>query len=131
MLEGSGWTHLISSSTIISPGKANAMLNASSNIVLCRYIHQVTACALFIKKEKHTINLLVALRILCCLTSQDGRNCQRNIILHVELLLLEFIKSIRVGDFNLYIQTMTLIAPWMFSLDHHNYARWLPLHIMK
>ena len=21
------------------------------------------------------------------------------------------------------------IAPWMFALDHHNYARWLPVHI--
>ena len=22
-----------------------------------------------------------------------------------------------------------MIAPWMFALDHHNYARWLPVHI--
>ena len=21
------------------------------------------------------------------------------------------------------------VVPWMFALDHHNYARWLPAHI--
>ena len=24
-----------------------------------------------------------------------------------------------------------MIVPWMFSLDHHNYARWLPVHIRE
>ena len=32
------------------PEKLTLMLSASSNIVLCRYIHQITACSLYIKK---------------------------------------------------------------------------------
>ena len=34
-----------------------------------------------------------------------------------------------MGDFQLYIQTMTEIAPWCFILDHYHYACGLPVHI--
>ena len=52
-----------------------------------------------------------------------------SITLKMELILLQFVKAIRSADFNLYVKAMYLIAPWMFSLDHYNYARWLPVHI--
>ena len=51
-MEGSGWTQLITSSSVLTAGKSNAMLTGSSNVVLCRYIHQVTVCALNIKKQE-------------------------------------------------------------------------------
>ena len=38
-------------------------------------------------------------------------------------------KAIRLGKFEAYIETLLSLAPWMFSLNHHNYARWLPIHI--
>ncbi|CAB4009742.1 Hypothetical predicted protein [Paramuricea clavata] len=43
-LSGSGWVHLLVLSKVATPGKANAMLTAFSNITFCRYLHQVTAC---------------------------------------------------------------------------------------
>ena len=46
-----------------------------------------------------------------------------NLILQLELLLFEFVKSIRSGNLQLFINTLMKIAPWMFALDHHNYAR--------
>ena len=52
-----------------------------------------------------------------------------NLILQLELLLFEFVKSIRSGNLQFFINTLMKIAPWMFALDHHNYARWLPVHI--
>ena len=52
-----------------------------------------------------------------------------NLILQLELLLFEFVKSIRSGNLQLYINTLMKIAPWMLALDHHNYVRWLPVHI--
>ena len=54
-----------------------------------------------------------------------------NLILYLKLVLLEFVKSIRSGNFDLYIKSSKMIVPWMFSLDHHNYARWLPVHIRE
>jgi hypothetical protein len=52
-----------------------------------------------------------------------------SITLKMELILLQFVKAIRSADFNMYVNALQLIAPWMFSLDHYNYARWLPVHI--
>ena len=36
----------------MSSGKANAMLTASSNMVLCQYMHEIKACALYIAKRE-------------------------------------------------------------------------------
>ena len=43
LLDGSGWTHVLSTS-VISSGKANAMLIFSSSIVLCWYMSVDVAC---------------------------------------------------------------------------------------
>lgn len=44
-------------------------------------------------------------------------------------MYLQFVRSLRVASFELYIQTMGQLAPWLFALDHTHYARWLPVHI--
>ena len=52
-----------------------------------------------------------------------------SLILEIQLLVLVFVRSLREGDFHLYIQVLQTIAPFIFALDHPNYARWLPMHI--
>ena len=47
----------------------------------------------------------------------------------MELLLLRFVRSLRAGDFNLYISCLDEMIPWFFAIDHGNYARWLPVHL--
>ena len=49
--------------------------------------------------------------------------------LSLEILLLLFVRSIREGDFQLYIESLTKLMPWMFALDHTHYARWLTVHM--
>ena len=44
-------------------------------------------------------------------------------------LLLLFIRSIREGNFQQYMKSLTAIVPWMFALDHTHYSRWLSVHI--
>jgi len=34
-----------------------------------------------------------------------------------------------MSDFDLYIASQAELVPWFFSLDHPNYARWLPVHV--
>jgi hypothetical protein len=134
-LSGSGWVHLLVLSEVATPGKANAMLTASSNITFCRYLHQVTACVLYQHKKE-------AYKLYCNSTATpvpevewSSANLQHpifkywSITLKMELILLQFVKAIRSADFNMYVNALQLIAPWMFSLDHYNYARWLPVHI--
>lgn len=47
------------------------------------------------------------------------------IALDLILLLLTFLRSVREGDFDLYIQSLQTLIGWMFALDHINYTRWL------
>ena len=49
--------------------------------------------------------------------------------LELELLVLEFVRSLREGNFSLYVQVLGKLAPWLFALDLCNYSRWLPVHI--
>ena len=45
------------------------------------------------------------------------------------VLGLIFIRSHREGNFHLYVESLKALVPWFFALDHHNYARWIPIHI--
>ena len=52
-----------------------------------------------------------------------------DIILSMELSGLIFIRSHRERKFSLYIESLKALVPWFFSFDHHNYAKWIPIHI--
>jgi hypothetical protein len=43
--------------------------------------------------------------------------------------MLQYIRSIREGNFLLYVQILGKLVPWFFSMGLTNYARWLPVHI--
>jgi len=43
--------------------------------------------------------------------------------------VLLYVRPIREGDFELYVDAFTEIVPWLFSLDHTNYAQWIPVHL--
>jgi len=47
--------------------------------------------------------------------------------LSLELLVLQFVKSLREGSFHLYIETLAKLVPWMCALDRTHYS--LPVHI--
>jgi hypothetical protein len=51
------------------------------------------------------------------------------LIMELEVLLLVFLTSLRSGNFGMYVQSMTRMAPAFFALDQQNYARWLTVHI--
>ena len=137
LLEGSGWTHIISSSNLVSSGKVNAILPASSNIVLCRYIHQVISCALYAKKAdayQKYVSLSTELSVLPMSLWEKRESCHFmfkfwNLVMQFELLLFEFVKLIRSGNLAIYINTLMKIVLWVFALDNYNYARLLPVPI--
>ena len=49
--------------------------------------------------------------------------------LEFELLVFSFVCSLRTGNFDLYVDTLTKLTPWFFSMNHTNYARWMPVHV--
>ena len=113
------------------------MLNVSSSLVVCRYIHQVTLCALYIKKLEaydHYVATCIhrpPLPISLWEKEEELHPMFKfwNLILRLGLTLFEFVKSLHTGNIHLYVDTLKSIAQWMFALDHHNYARWLPVHL--
>ena len=49
-------------------------------------------------------------------------------VLELELTILDLVRSIREGNFHLYVEIPGKLTPWMFALDL-TYSRWLPVHI--
>ncbi|GFN92408.1 hypothetical protein PoB_001891400 [Plakobranchus ocellatus] len=46
-----------------------------------------------------------------------------------ELTELHFVKANRTACFDLHLETLEQLLPWIFALDHTNYARDLPIHL--
>ena len=47
----------------------------------------------------------------------------------MEALLLKLVRSLRESNFQIFVNALDEIAPWMFALDHTHYARWFPISI--
>lgn len=43
--------------------------------------------------------------------------------------MCRFIRSLREGDFPLYVQVCDDLCSWFHVMVHTNYARWLPVHV--
>ena len=43
--------------------------------------------------------------------------------------MLIFVHSLQVASFTIYLDTQIKHIPWFFTLDHTNYARWVPVHL--
>lgn len=145
-LEGSGWVEALQDANIATPGIVDSFLKAS-HVTRIRHAHQVTVCSLYILlKGSYDIYLANAYEM-----NVDGNPVNNPPVsfdqwcvkrkkespqflywytcLELELLLLAFVRSLRVGDFDLYVDTLTKLTPWFFSLNHTNYARWMPVHV--
>lgn len=51
------------------------------------------------------------------------------LIIKYETLVLIFVRAHRERDFSLFVNILELLVPLFFTLDHPNYARWVPIHI--
>lgn len=137
-LDGSGWTAALVAAEICTSGIADSHLKAS-HLTRTRRAHQVTAAALFILQHdaytRYTTNITEnenPLTLTDWVSSMSRLYPQFqywNLVLSLELMVLKMVYSIRVGNFDLYKKSLISIIPWMFSLDHINYARWLSVHI--
>ena len=132
-LNNSGWDSALVQADITTRGRANAILEAA-HITRSRYAHQVSACAPFIllRAYKASIDdnsepddLSTWLRKKC---EANPQFLFWSTALELELLALEFVRSIREGNFSLYVQILGKLLPWMFALDLVDYSRWLPIH---
>ena len=134
MLESSGWTTALSEAGVASSGTADSFLKVS-HLTRTRHPHQVTALALS-KLQRDAF-------VTCNDESDDEAFAKWrsdllersptfkfwDMILRLETLILIFIKAHRTRQFQLFVETLEVLAQWFFALDHVNYSRWLPVFI--
>lgn len=136
-MDGSGWTSALVLADIATQGRADGIIKAS-HVTRTRYAHQVTAASLHILLQsaykRHTDDSSPGEEL--SYEEWLAQNCLSHpmfkywtLTLELELTVLQFVKSLRTANFELYKQTMGKLVPWLFALDHTNYARWLPVHI--
>ena len=138
LLKNSGWTSALVQAGVATAGTADSFLTAA-HITRTRRAHQITACVLYQSlEEAHRKYVISTEPGVDVISLEDWCNQQSSLlplfkfwftILQLELTLLVFVRSIRTGDFELYVQSLTKLVPWFFSLDHFNYSRWISVHL--
>lgn len=141
ILDGSGWTDALTQADIATAGTCEGFLHAS-HVTKTRRAHQVTAAALYQLQQKAYLKSREMENNDSGRTEADGftKWCAERsemypqfhfwqTVLNFELTIFQFVRSLRVSDFNLYISSQAELVPWFFALDHPNYARWLPAHV--
>ena len=136
VLEASGWTTALTEAGIASSGTADSILKAS-HLTMTRHAHQVSALALaklqqsallgMVTEKPHDDQTKYAWRQ--DMISKSPTFQYWDTILNMEIMGLIFVRAHREQDFPLYVESLKALVPWFFALDHHNYARWIPVHI--
>ena len=135
LLESSGWTGALVQAGVATSGTADSFLKAS-HVTRTRRAHQITASSLYILLQKayneYTQNE-VNVKPKKDWIAEKSAACPHfkfwNMVLELELTVMLFVRAIREGDFQLYIEALTKIVPWFFALDHVHYSRWIPIHL--
>ena len=137
-LDESEWSSALAEAGVATSGRAAALLSASHVKRSC-YAHQVTVASLYILqstayhsycKELPASEELLPFEVWCqTKNEQHPQFYYWSAVMELELLMLQFIRSLHEGNFNLYVDSLNQLAPWFFALDHVHYARWLPVHI--
>eukprot|EP00112_Aurelia_sp_Birch-Aquarium-sp1_P020485 Seg5293.2 transcript_id=Seg5293.2/GoldUCD/mRNA.D3Y31 product="hypothetical protein" protein_id=Seg5293.2/GoldUCD/D3Y31 len=128
-LEGSGWADILVKAEISTPGRADSFLSGR-NVKRSRYANQITCAGL------HLLCMDAYQRSQCNRPFQEWIEQKRSESVQfkywltgmdMESILLLLVQSLRASNFQMFVSALEQIVPWMFSLDHTNYARWLPV----
>ena len=134
-MRDSGWTNALVQANIASSGTSDFFIRVS-HVTKTRHAYQVTAATLHtLLKQAYSGNF----------TPDDGNTTQPDDevfeewctqrakasvhfdywlkTLSLEVLSLVYIRSLREWNFELYVQSLLQIIPWMFALDHTQYSR--------
>ena len=111
----------------------------ASHVTRTRRAHQITASSLYILLKKAFLEYQGRLEDENAQLSFEDWCSNKSVhhpqfkfwflVLQIELAIMIFIRAVREGIFQLYIDALTNIVPWFFAVDHIHYARWIPVHL--
>ena len=125
IIKGSGLEKILSTNDLSIIG-TSAVVDGN-DIKRLRYCLQVAAYAVFWKLKDAYIQSNSLLPILDWLEhkSKESEMCfYWKLILDFQVVVLVFIRSIREGIFQVYIESLISLCKWYFALDHIHYSRW-------
>ena len=137
LVDGSGFSYVISEAGVLTSCCAETVSSPTPDHDLKRmqYVHQVFLLAGSILKNE-TFEGLQASDSVCQKDEWDAsmRNESRqfaywSLVLDLEMLHCRFVRSLREGDFDLYVQVIDALCGWLFIFDQTHYSRWLPVHV--
>ena len=131
-LRDSGWSKAIINSGFVTSGKVDGILKAS-HITRARNCHEISSVTLSVlcnEAYSYYVTECKANKTACLpyanwrakMTADSYPFRYWATALKLEMMLLKFVRSIRLGDFKLYIESLSQIVPWCFILDHFHYA---------
>ncbi len=126
--EGSGWVEILIKANVSTPGRAESMLKGSQ-VKRCRYVHQITCAGLYVLLSDAFRSSSTCKSFQDWVEEQLSESTQFQYlftVIQIEALLLKFVRSLRESNFELFVETLQELVPWMFALDHTHYARWFP-----
>ena len=98
-----------------------------------RYIHQVSCAALYLLLcDAYVDSERQAETFYHWIEDRHESSAQFHYwitVIEMEVLLLKLVRSLRESNFQMFVNALDEITPWMFALDHTHYARWLPIFI--
>jgi len=131
------WASALVQAGAATAGSADSFLNAA-HITRTHRAHQISACVLYQALQEAQQEYVTSIESgMEALSLEDSCNQQCSLpmfkfwytALQLELTILVFVRSIHLGDFQLYVQSLTKLIPCFFSLDHFNYSRWISVHL--
>ena len=125
LIKGSGLEKVLAANDLSIVG-TSAVVDVN-DIKRARYCLQVAACAVFRKLKDAYLQSGSASPILDWLElrSKESEMCfYWKLILDFQVLVLVFVRSIREGNFQVYIESLIALCKWYFALDHIHYSRW-------
>ena len=135
LLRDTGWATILSQAEVLTSGRAQSTLN-EHHIKRTRYAHQVSFVSLYMLKQNAYVdycNDVVGPPESYSMWNERSQTVPQfkfwSMIIELELLMTRFVRSLREGDFPLYVQSCDELCSWFHALDHTNYARWLPVHV--
>jgi hypothetical protein len=130
-MQGCGWTEVIVESNIATVGVADSLLSVS-HVTRARHAHEVTSAALhmLLMSAYNSAESQLDYDAWCDDRCANSVQFQYWFICYkLQIILLVFVRSIREGNFTLFVETLKQMIPWFFALDHVHYARWLSIHL--
>ena len=119
-----GWLNVLVKAGVTTSGKAEAA-ERGSHVIRTRYVHQIMATALYqllmetyetFKKDMSKEVSLEEFKQLKMSKEPQFRICLQ--VLELELDVLQYVRCIREGNFDLYVQMLGKLVPWFFSMGH-------------